>query len=71
VAPTANLIWVAVVTTIEDNVAADVEDGVVEVGATIVKLMGGLVIPERDAEIFAVPTATPVARPVGSIVAVI
>jgi len=38
--------------------------------ATIVKLRGELVIPDRAAVILAVPAATPVDKPVESVVAV-
>ena len=57
----------------EDNVAADVVVGVVEVvdaATTTVKLTGGLVIPDMTAVILAVPASTPAARPVESIVAI-
>jgi len=56
----------------EDNIAIDVIPGVVGVidgAATTVKLTGGLVNADRDAVILAVPTATPVAKPLGEMVA--
>ena len=64
--PTVKLAGEAGATAMEDNVAADVVVGVVEVvdaAATTVKLTGGLVIPDRAAVILAVPAATPVAKP--------
>ena len=70
VEPTAKLAGEAGATAIEDNVAEDVVVEAVDAAATTVKLTGGLVTPDRAAVILAVPAATPVAKPVESIVAV-
>ena len=43
--------------------------GVIDGAATTVKLTGGLVNADRVAVILAVPTATPVAKPLGEMVA--
>lgn len=61
VAPVARIAGVAGDIEMEDNVGA---------AATTVKLTGGLVKKDRVAVIFEVPAATPVAKPVESIVAV-
>ena len=44
--------------------------GVVELGDTTGKLTGGLVTPAKAAVIFAVPTATPLAKPAEDMVAI-
>ncbi len=64
-APTAKLAGDAGVMAIEDKVGADVADEVT------VRFTDGLVTPDMDAVIVVVPAATPVAKPVEDIAAMV
>ena len=70
VAPTAKLAHENRTMLIADTVGADVVVGVIDVAESTGKLTAGLLTPNRTALILAVPTTTPVALPVESIVTV-
>ena len=70
VEPTAKLAGEGGDNVTEDKAGAGVAEAV-GVGTITVKMMDGLVMPDKDAEILTVPAVTPIAKPAEDMVAML